>query len=349
MLGAIAYVFGYLLKFWFNIIGNYGWAVILFSITMKVILLPLTIKQQKSAEKSQELQPKLQALQEKYRNNPEQLQIEYQKFIKENKFSPFGGCLLAIVQLIVLLGVFYCVSSPIKYMEKYEPKEITSSLKEALIVEDFSGDESAFIAEATKFMNSASGDDKIKKLLKDFESEDPVAQYLEVYKATNRYHELKILKNKYDLNFLGINLGDITIQNLSDWRLWVFPVLTVIFYYLSLWMVSKKTKKNTAKMKDADGNEIEMPNMMAMNFTMPLLSGWISASVPQGMGLYWFSNSFLQVIIQLITDNLIKKEKSKDESTEVVIEAQDVEIDGKEKKDNKNNNKSKKSSKKKKK
>ena len=46
MLGAIAYVFGYLLKFWFSIIGNYGWALILFSVTMKAILMPLTIKRE---------------------------------------------------------------------------------------------------------------------------------------------------------------------------------------------------------------------------------------------------------------------------------------------------------------
>ena len=110
--------------------------------------------------------------------------------------------------------------------------------------------------------------------------------------------------------FLSIDLADITAQNPSNLKLWIFPILTVISYYLSLWMVSRKQKQMTQKMKDADGNEIEMPNMATMNIMMPLMSGWISYSVPQGMGLYWFINSLIQIVIQLITDKVVSKEKT---------------------------------------
>ena len=128
-----------------------------------------------------------------------------------------------------------------------------------------------------------------------------------------------------ELDLFGINLSEITMQDAKNLKLWVFPVLTVIFYYLSLWMMSRK-QKNVTKMKDADGNEVQMPNMMAMNFTMPLLSGWISVSVPQGMALYWFVNSFLQVMIQLISEKVIKKDKKTDNS-DVVIEAKAVKVE----------------------
>ncbi len=339
MLGSIAYVFGFVLKFWFNILGNYGWAIILFSITIKAILFPLTLKQQKATRKTQELQPKLNELQEKYKDDQQKLSEEYTKFMQENKFNPFGGCLLMILQLFMLLGVLYVVASPMKYMEKSTQAEIDEELRGIIAQEKFSGDKEEYIAYAVKFVDENSGEDMVKNAIKSLEkgqekNKDIVINnetiYLQYYKLTNRYYELSILKNKYDLDFLGINLGEITLRDKSNLKLWIFPVSTVIFYYLSLWMVSRNQKKNTPKMKDADGNEIEMPNMMTMNITMPLLSGWISASVPQGMGLYWFINSFLQVLIQLFTEFFIKKDKEKDAlktNSEVIIEDKEAKVE----------------------
>ena len=328
-MGVIAFIFGYILKFWFNLVGNYGWALVLFSLTIKVVLFPLTLKQHKSTKQMQELQPKLNELQEKYKDDQQKMSIEYQKFMKENKYNPFGGCLLMILQLFVLLGVLYVVTNPMRYMDKLNDQEIDLALKEAIISQEYSGDTVAFTKFENEFVNSNSGDDKYKKVLEQLDSDDVEAKFIAMYKFDNRYHELKILNEKYDLNFLGIDLGDITMNNPSDIRLWIFPVLTTIFYYLSLWMVSRNQKKNTQKMKDADGNEIEMPNMMMMNMTMPLLSGWISASVPQGMGLYWFMNSFLQVIIQFFTDKFLRS-KDNNNKNDVVIEAKNLEVENNE-------------------
>ena len=350
-MGALAVIFGYLLKLCLLLVKNYGWAVVLFSVIIKAILFPLTLKQQKSLKKNQELQPKLAELQEKYKNNQEQLAIEYQKFMKDNKFNPFGGCLLMILQLVILFGVLYVVSSPMTYMERYSQEEVNLALKEALINQDFSGESGEFSKFAVSFIDQYSGEKIVKESIKEADSKEEA--YILAYKKTNRYHELKILKEKADLNFLGINLGDITSQKPSDIRLWIFPVLTVISYYISLWMVSKKQKKTTQKMKDADGNEIEMPNMMTMNIMMPLMSGWIAYSVPQSMALYWFINSILQIAIQLITDKVVDKgEKSStiNEKGEVVlkpIEPIREESDAPIKETKKNPNSSKKKKKKK--
>ena len=327
MLGSIAYLFGYLLEFWFKVVGNYGWAVILFSVTIKALLFPLTLKQQKTMKKNQELQPKLQALQEKYKDDQQKLSIEYQKFMKENKFSPFGGCLLMILQLFVLLGVLYVVTNPMKYMDKYTTEEINLALKEAIVSQEYSGDKKAFEAYAIKYVAENSEDKNVQKAAENT-SGDSVTTYINYYKLVNRYHELTILKNKYEperLTFFGISLSDITMQNPKNIKLWIFPILTTIFYYLSLWMVSKNQKKTPQKIKDAEGNEVEMPNMMTMNITMPLLSGWISASVPQGMGLYWFTNSFLQVIIQYVTDKFINKKDESSKPSDTIVEVKNLE------------------------
>ena len=305
----LAYLFGYLLKFWLNICGNYGIAVLLFSISIKAILFPLSLKQQKSMKQNQELQPKLNELQQKYGNNQEQMAIEYQKFMKENKFNPFGGCLLAIFQIVALFGVLYVVTNPIKYMDKCSDEEIKVAFEESILNQDFSGDSKAFESAILDYhYKDTSGD---KKTLSGDSLQLAKEEYLEAYRKSSRYYELKILKDKYDLNLFGIDLGTTTAENPTDLRLWIFPVLTTVFYYISLLMVSGKQKQVT-KMKDANGEEIEMPNMMMMNIFMPIMSGFISYSVPQSMGLYWFINSFIQVIIQFVSDKIINKKEKKD-------------------------------------
>ena len=86
MLNAIARVFGYLMNFIFGIVGNYGWAIIIFTILIKIALLPFSIKQQKSLKDAQEIQPLIQELQKKYANDQQKFMQEYQKILKEKRF-----------------------------------------------------------------------------------------------------------------------------------------------------------------------------------------------------------------------------------------------------------------------
>lgn len=283
----IASLFGYVLDFWYNICQNYGLSIILFALTVKALMIPLTLKQQKSMKQTQEIQPKLLELQEKYKDNQEAMMVEYQKLVAETKYNPFSGCLLTFLQIPILFGVFYVAASPLTYMEKMEQSEIDGYVQQIVINQGFSGDVEAF----------------------NKNYEDP-QKAIDEYKAVNRYYELKIIKeNKLlNLDFLGINLGDIAAEHKSDFKLLVIPVLTTIFLYLSLYVVSGSTKMKQQTVKDADGNEIPMPNMMAMNFIMPLMSGYISYVVPQGMGLYWFTNSLIQIIMQLGMKFFLNKE-----------------------------------------
>jgi membrane protein insertase Oxa1/YidC/SpoIIIJ len=77
-------------------------------------------------------------------------------------------------------------------------------------------------------------------------------------------------------------------------------------------MVSRKQNTTKQTIKDANGEEIAMPNMMMMNIFMPIMSGFISYSVPQSMGLYWFINSFIQIIIQFVSEKIVEKKDNKD-------------------------------------
>jgi YidC/Oxa1 family membrane protein insertase len=108
---------GYLqaiLTFFYNVtanigLANYGVAIILLTIVIKMLLYPLTVKQVKSMKAMQELQPKMKEMQEKYKDNPEKLQKEMTAMYKETGVNPLAGCLPLIVQMPILIGIFYAI------------------------------------------------------------------------------------------------------------------------------------------------------------------------------------------------------------------------------------------------
>ncbi len=95
---------GYLLGWIYYLIPNYGWALIVFTLVVKLLLLPLGLKQQKSMTKIQAIQPKLTALQEKYKNDQQRLSQETMKLYKDYGISPMGGCLPMLIQLPILFA-----------------------------------------------------------------------------------------------------------------------------------------------------------------------------------------------------------------------------------------------------
>ena len=98
-----ANIFGYLLELLYNLVNNYGLAIILFTVIIKLLLLPLSIKQQRTMKKSSELQEKMKTIQFKYKNDPEKMNQEIMNLYKTENMSPFSGCLTAIVQMLLLL------------------------------------------------------------------------------------------------------------------------------------------------------------------------------------------------------------------------------------------------------
>lgn len=90
--------------------GSYGWAIVLLTIAMRIVLAPVAWKQTKSMFELQRIQPKIKALQEKYKNDKEKLQEETLKFYQENKVNPFGSCLPLLLQMPIFIGLFNVLS-----------------------------------------------------------------------------------------------------------------------------------------------------------------------------------------------------------------------------------------------
>lgn len=126
MIDVIARPLGMLLKLMYDLctsigldferLSAYSMAIILATIVFKLILLPLTIKQTKSMQSMQAIQPKMKELQKKYKNDSQKLNEETMKLYKDNKVSPFGGCLPLLIQFPILIGYFRVMQDPVKYV-----------------------------------------------------------------------------------------------------------------------------------------------------------------------------------------------------------------------------------------
>lgn len=107
---------GSLLFFVYQFVNNYAMSIVIFTIIVKIILLPLSLHQLKQTKKMAEIQPKLKELQEKYKNDKEKLSIKQMELYKEEKINPVGGCLPMLIQLPILFGLFAVLRDPGKYV-----------------------------------------------------------------------------------------------------------------------------------------------------------------------------------------------------------------------------------------
>ena len=107
---------GFIIHGIYDLVSNYGVAIILFTCIIKLILLPLNVHSQKAMRKQQKIQPIIAELQKKYANDQEKLQREMMKIYKENNVSMMGGCLPMLIQMPILFGLYKVIRMPIKYL-----------------------------------------------------------------------------------------------------------------------------------------------------------------------------------------------------------------------------------------
>ena len=117
-------IFGFALNHIYILVENYGVAIILFSILLKLVMLPLSINQQITRRKTSRLQGKVKEIQQKYKKDTQKAHMEVMALYKSEKMNPLSGCLGAIVQIILLFAMFLLVRSPLTHMKNIDPVEI---------------------------------------------------------------------------------------------------------------------------------------------------------------------------------------------------------------------------------
>ena len=289
MFDFFAYTFGYVLNFIYNIINNYGLAIILFTILVKLLLLPISIKQQRTMKKSAKLQEQVKALQFKYKNDPQKLNQEMMSLYKAEHMSPFSGCLSAIVQIILLLSVFYLVRSPLTFM-KQVPKETL--------------------------------DTYIQQLKDEGKAQNSAYPEIEIIREKGKENE----EVRVNMDFLGLDLSQIPNQNMQDYRVYIIPVLYIISSVISMKITTSMQKQQNAKKKEdvidiTEGEEgeekkeetneldVSMQTNKTMSWLIPIMAISIAFVAPLGLALYWLINNILMIVERLVLNKFLKEEE----------------------------------------
>lgn len=288
-MGAIASLFGYLLNFLYNLFNNYGVAIIVFSVILRIILIPITISQQKAMKKSAKMQEKMQEIQKKYKNNPEKLNQETIDLYKKEKMNPFSGCLSSILQIIIILSVFWLVSKPLTYMKKVDTEVINGYIEE-IKAED---GKSAAYPEIQVIQRKAAEDERV---------------------AIN-------------MDFFGLDLNKVPNQNMKDWTVYIIPILYVITSFISIKITNnmqKGTNKKdvkaitdgTGKEPDSSDEALESMQQMtnSMNYMIPIMSISIAFIAPLGLALYWLISNVLMIIERIIINKVFKDKEEEREN-----------------------------------
>lgn len=308
--------FAWLLRLLYTSTGNYGIALILFSLITKLILLPFTAKSKKSMMKTSRLGPKLKELERQCGDDRMKYQQEMQALYKREGVSMTGGCLWSLLPLVLLMALYYVIRQPMTYLMGLSADQITQI--------------SDFLTSVNVDLTSTTA--AYKEII--------MAQHVHQY--IDQIHALPGLENLLDINFnfLGVNLSQIPQwrwiltgpYTLVGFGLFIIPIISAASQFISM-QISQKLNGTVATNekgeKDADAAAAAANSMKTMMYMMPLFSLWIGFSMPASMMIYWIAQAVFNTLLDGIltvhyrkvydAEDAIKRERAAEEA---ILEAE---------------------------
>ncbi|MBQ8769310.1 MAG: YidC/Oxa1 family membrane protein insertase [Oscillospiraceae bacterium] len=302
--------FGWLLSFLYDLTNNYGVALIIFAALVQLILLPISAKSKKSSMKMSRIQPKIQAIQEKYANDKQKQNEAIQQLQKEEGATMgCGGCLWSLVPLLILIPLLQIIRQPIVYLLGESAETAQQIVK--------------FIQEANPALFS--GNSYYSEVI----AAQAIPQYAEQLKALLPDLSANTLAG-INFSFLNLDLGampQFNVFNSSVWAwdwahigLFLIPVISAGQQVLSMFLSQRSnnsviTDKNGMEDKETAQKSQSNQSSKVMMWMMPIMSLWIGFTVPAGLSVYWFVGG----VIRMVEDVLLTKHYRK------VYDAEDAE------------------------
>ena len=323
----IATIIGAMLNAIYSVIGNFGWSIILLSLIIKVLLLPLEIKGRITNIKTSKIADKKKIIQEKYKNNQQafnQAMIDLYKEEGMSPMAPLGGCLMVIIQLLVMIGIIIVVVSPLKYIKGLTTEEIDS--KYSQIVE----------ARVAKLTSEGKSEEEAKtEAQKDIRQKEMVI-----------IRELGSTDEKVNINmeFLGLDLTSIpseTIKSISDLKepknlgIISIPILYIVMSFISFGVAQKDMEHMRQQSKNKDDNVVKviedkkenedeekftgedfqdamMTSNKMMKYILPIMIFSVSMVTSLGISIYWAFNSMVDILKIYLLKHIVNKKLEKD-------------------------------------
>ncbi len=276
--GFFGSILGYLLWGLFYIFQNFGVSIIFFTIIVKIVIFPFSVKQQKSMANTSRLQKKQREIQTKYANNKQKMNEEMQKLYQKEGVSPTGGCLTSIIPLFIMLGIFYSVAYPLTNTLHISDQTVNNAISYINTIPGFS------------IGTAANG----------------MYQQISLIEALNKSPELisQLFTNSADVaninmfmkgfNFLGFDL----LTSPSTKGIFSIYILIPVLSFVS------NVAAQLILMKVNGTAQTQQGCMKLMLIAMPLFSAWIAYTVPSAVGFYWICSSVFSLIQSIIMGKL---------------------------------------------
>ena len=276
----------------FNFTGSYAIALLLFAIVVKIVLLPLSIKQQKTQIKGAKLRPKMAAIEKKYAGRTDQktLQKKQQELMalqQEEGYSPLSGCLPLLIQLPIIIILYSIIRNPLSHICGFSADEVTAIGNVLFPGVETIPDQLTLLAKAQE-VGGAGLDSAFWAPMQNI-----------------------------NLSLFGLNMG-VTPSVSWTWYL-VIPVLVALSSYGSMKLTRKLMGQNPAMM--AQSPEAKTSGTI-MDLMMPLMSLWFAFKLPALLGLYWIYQSILGVIQQYILSKAMPLPTYTEEEIRAILKAE---------------------------
>ena len=269
--------FSWLLNVFYNFTQNYGLAIIIFALIVKIVLFPMSLKGKKSMIQMSMLSGKLDQLKKQYGKDQARYNQEMQKLYEREKVNPMGGCLWSMLPLFVLLPLYAIIREPLKYLMDLSPEQITA-------VAQLLG---------TEFKKNGYEQLQMAAMIKDGMAVEGAQLF-----AIN-------------FNFLGIDLAAMPTwkiwTGITNWSSVIGPFLLVLVS-TGLSVLMGKVSSKTNNMSNSQQNNSTNRTMMLM---MPLMSLWIGFVMPAAMCIYWIANSLFSMLQEILAAKMLKKDYEK--------------------------------------
>ena len=286
MFDAIAKPFGMLLMWLYEVFKNYGLAVILFALIVKLILLPFQMKSKRGTMRAARLQPKLKELEKKHGANKQKYQAEVAKLYKEEGVNPASGCIWGLLPFPILIALYRAIVSPMTVMM---------------------GVAAETLAEGGVIFNKLASMGFSSTVGKTYEQ---ISQTQFISQNFSQFSALDANLRQIDYNFLKMDLGAVPQWNVlwtTDWSdvsVWLPGLLLFLIPFISaaLTFVSSKIASKTTPQPEGQQGSMQM-----MSYIMPLFSIYIAFIMPAALGIYWAASSLFAIIQDSILTNVYTK------------------------------------------
>ena len=310
---------GWIINLCYDLIPNYAVALLIFTVVMKLILFPFGIKQQKNMLRQAKLRPKEMAIRNRYagrtdKATQQKMQQEVMKLYQDENYNPASGCLPMILQLVIIFALYGVIQAPLTYVSDFNKTEIKNMGMAVVELydqgkitdEDLSKNAVKLVKDQQKkIKTNEDGTKDYSEVGNPFSAQGRQVELVRVVREnlveinSTKYFAEKNIKNSDLPNFFltgkSLDLSRTPSFDNFDW-LMILPLLTFVFTFGSMKITKKLTYQPPQQAQTADMG----CSMKLMDYMMPLMSTFITFSVPAVIAVYWIYNNVLSTLQQFI-------------------------------------------------